>query len=135
MSTRATILLTYKAGNTIQLYHHHDGYPEYMGKLLETFCNAAHFCKYGNGGIDNAFYNLLKMEKDFEIEKRGIRHTDVEYVWYVKLNEDGYDITYTSVNELKDPLYNIENDDEYSEKITELYTNLLAENKGTELYA
>lgn len=135
MSTRATIMITYEAGNTIQLYHHHDGYPEYMGKMLETFANAAHFCKYGNGGIDGAFYNMLKMEKGFEFEKRGIIHTDVEYFWYVTLSEDGYDITYTSVNPLKDPLYAIENDDEYCDKVDELYKKLIAANKGTELYA
>lgn len=134
MSTRATIILTYQAGNTIQMYHHHDGYPEYMGKLLENFCNTAFFMRYGTG-VDNAMYNLLKMEKGFEIEERGLRHTDVEYVWYVKLTKEGYEISYTEVNPKYDKISEIEDNEEFSEKVCQLFDSLLSSDKGEELYA
>ena len=124
MSTRATIKLTYKAGNTIQMYHHCDGYPEYMGKLLENFCNTAYFMRYGTG-VDNAMYNLLKMEKHFEIEERGLCHGDIEYIWYVTLREDGFDVSYTDIRkEFNNILY----DDPILEK-------LLKEKTGKTIYA
>ena len=134
MSTRATILITYQAGNTVQLYHHCDGYPEYMGKLLDTFCNTAFFMKYGTG-VDEAFYNLLKMEKHFEIEKAGLRHADIEYCWYVKLTEDGYDISYTEINPKFEPIYEIENDEEREQKYIELFDGILSAKSGEKLYA
>ena len=134
MSTRATIKLTYQAGNTIQLYHHCDGYPEYMGKLLENFCNTAFFMRYGTG-VDSAMYNLLKMEKHFEFEKDGIRHTDIEYIWYVKLEKDGYEISYTEINPKFDKLFEIENQDEYTEKVDKMFDDLLNSARGEKLYA
>ena len=134
MSTRATIKLTYQAGNTIQLYHHCDGYPEYMGKLLESFCNTAFFMKY-SAGIDTAMYNLLKMEKHFEFEDDKIRHGDIEYIWYVKLEEDGYEITYTEINPKFDELMKIQNQDEYEQKEKELMEKLYTSTKGEKLYA
>jgi hypothetical protein len=134
MSTRATILITYKAGNTVQLYHHCDGYPEYMGKLLDTFCNTAYFMRYGTG-IDEAFYNLLKMEKHFEFEKAGLRHADIEYCWYVKLMEDGYDISYTEINPKFDQISEIENDEEREQKYIELFDEILSASSGEKLYA
>lgn len=134
MSTRATIKLTYQAGNTIQLYHHCDGYPEYMGKLLENFCNTAFFMRYGTG-VDNAMYNLLKMEKHFEIEKEGTRHADIEYIWYVKLEKDGYDISYTEINHQFDKLEEIEDDTEYETKYVEIFDGILNATSGEKLYA
>ena len=104
MSTRATIKLTYKAGNTIQMYHHCDGYPEYM-------------------------------EKHFELEKEGTRHTDIEYIWYVKLTDDGYDISYTEVNPKFDKIAEIEDDEEYTKKFDELFDGILAAKNGEKLYA
>ena len=134
MSTRATIILTYQAGNSVQLYHHCDGYPEYMGKLLESFCNTAFFMRYGTS-VDTAMYNLLKMEKHFEFEKDGIRHADIEYIWYVKLTDDWYDISYTEVNPKFDKIAEIEDDEEYTRKFDELFDGILAANNGEKLYA
>ena len=134
MSTRATIKITYQAGNTIQLYHHCDGYPKYMSKLLESFCNTAFFMRYGTS-IDEAMYNLLKMEKHFEFESDKIRHADIEYIWFVKLSKDGYEISYTEVNPKFDKLFEIENNDEYSRKASELMNELYSATKGEELYA
>ena len=134
MSTRATILLTYKAGNTIQLYHHCDGYPEYMGKLLESFCSTAYFMRYGSN-VDEAMYKLLKMEKHFEFEDTGLRHSDIEYVWYVKLEEDGFEVSYTEVNPELEEIYTIKDDDEFYKKHIEILDNLLSAKKGKVVYA
>ena len=134
MSTRATIMVTYQAGNTVQLYHHCDGYPEYMGKLLDSFCNTAYFLRYGNS-VDNAFYNLLKMEKHFEFEQGEIIHSDIEYIWYVKLENDGFEITYTEVNPEFDEIMEIENQDEYTEKSRAKFKELYTAQKGKVLYA
>lgn len=134
MSTRATILLNYQAGNTIQLYHHCDGYPEYMGKLLENFCNTAFFMRYGTS-VDTAMFNLLKMEKHFEFEKMGVKHTDIEYIWYVKLTEDGYDISYTEINPKFDKIRDIEDDEVYSSKLEELFTDVYTAKSGEKIYA
>ena len=134
MSTRATIKLTYQAGNTIQLYHHCDGYPEYMGKLLESFCNTAFFMRYGTS-VDTAMYNLLKMEKHFEFEDTGLRHSDIEYVWYVKLEEDGFEVSYTEVTPELEEIYTIKDDDEFYKKHIEILDNLLSAKKGKVVYA
>lgn len=134
MSTRATILLTYSAGHTIQLYHHCDGYPEYMGKLLESFCNTAFFMRHGTS-VDTAMYNLLKMEKHFEFEKKGLRHGDIEYIWYVTLSKDGYEVSYTEVNPLFDKIADIENNDEYTKQYEKIFNNILTAKNGEKLYA
>lgn len=134
MSTRATIKLTYQAGNTIQLYHHCDGYPEYMGKLLESFCNTAFFMRYGTG-VDTAMYNLLKMEKNFEFEKDGIRHGDIEYIWYVNLEKDGYEISYTELNPEFDKIDEIEDSDNRNMEYEYLFDIILTAKKGKVLYA
>jgi hypothetical protein len=123
MSTRATIILTYQAGNTIQMYHHCDGYPEYMGKLLESFCKTAFFMRYGSG-VDTAMYNLLKMEKHFEIEERGFCHGDIEYIWYVTLREDGFDVSYTDLRNEFDTIF-----------IDDKIEKLLKEKSGKTIYA
>ena len=132
MSTRATILVTYKAGNTIQLYHHCDGYPEYMGRMLESFCNTSF---YLSGDVDTNFYNLLKMEKHFENETKGVRHGDIEYCWYVTLSEDGYEVSYTELNPLFDKIYEIENNKEYEKAYDKLFEKILTDKKGAKIYA
>lgn len=134
MSTRATIKITYQAGNTIQLYHHCDGYPEYMGVLLESFCKTAFFMRYGTG-VDTAFYNLLKMEKHFEFEKEDVWHSDIEYIWFVKLTKDGYDISYTEVNPKTDKIRDIEDSEVYTEKLHEIFKEIYSATSGETLYA
>lgn len=84
MSTRATILVTDLSGKTTQYYHHHDGYPEYMGKVLDSFCRET-----------KNLNKLLETKKDFEVEKKGFVHTDIEYCWYVKVTEKGFKVSYT----------------------------------------
>lgn len=131
MSTRATILVNYKAGNTIQLYHHTDGYPEYMGKMLETFCSAAYFLA---GDNDTNFYNLLKMEKHFEIEQKGTRHGDIEYIQYVTLTEEGYEVSYTELNPLFNKVYEIKDDEKFEAERLKLFDQILNAKKGQKIY-
>ncbi len=93
MSTRANIIVTDLNGKSVQYYHHHDGYPTYMGKMLETFATAATFMP---GSEDEAFKKLLDMEKSFELEENAI-HSDIEYCWYVQFKHDEIIVSYTKV--------------------------------------
>ena len=40
MSTRARIGLELKNGSVLSVYHHWDGYPEWLGRILNTHYNA-----------------------------------------------------------------------------------------------
>ena len=40
MSTRARIGLELKNGSILSVYHHWDGYPEWLGRILKTHYNA-----------------------------------------------------------------------------------------------
>ena len=90
--------------------------------------------RYGTS-VDTAMYNLLKMEKHFEFEKEGIRHADIEYIWYVKLTDDGFDISYSEIYPKFDEIRDIENDDEYEKKYIEIFDSILNATKGDKLYA
>lgn len=105
-----------------------------MGKLLESFCETAFFMRFGTS-VDTAMYNLLKMEKHFEFEKDGIRHADIEYIWYVKLEKDGYDISYTEINHQYDKLEEIEDETECEAKYIEIFDSILNATKGEKHYA
>lgn len=124
MSTRATIIVTYDAGNSIQLYHHSDGYPEYMGEMLASFMNAVSFIS----DSDKAMYDLLKAEKHFEFEKKGVRHTDIEYIWYVNM-PDGT-VSYTEMDNVFDSIVDIKDDDEYYDKWAKIFNELLNSKNG-----
>ena len=39
MATRARIGLELKDGSVLSVYHHYDGYPEWLGRILETHYN------------------------------------------------------------------------------------------------
>ncbi|MFZ9205648.1 MAG: hypothetical protein ACO22L_07240 [Candidatus Nanopelagicaceae bacterium] len=40
MATRARIALELKDGSVLSVYHHWDGYPEWLGRILKTHYNA-----------------------------------------------------------------------------------------------
>ena len=39
MATRARIGLELKDGSVLSVYHHWDGYPEWLGRILKTHYN------------------------------------------------------------------------------------------------
>lgn len=124
MSTRATIILTYEVGNSVQLYHHTDGYPEYMGEMLSAFLKTVFFLP----NSDSSMYNLLKAEKHFEFEKSGIRHGDIEYIWYLNL-KDGT-VSYTKTDPLFDKVYSIKDENEFEKEYVKLFDEILNAKNG-----
>ena len=40
MATRARIGIELKNGSVLSVYHHYDGYPEWLGRMLKTHYNA-----------------------------------------------------------------------------------------------
>lgn len=95
MSTKANIMVTDLEGKTTQYYHHHDGYPTYMGKMLETFATAATFLPESD---DEAFKKLLEMKGSFELDTDNI-HNDISYCWYVEINYNKIVISYCKVED------------------------------------
>ena len=87
MSTRCDIIIKDDRTKTVykelKLYHHHDGYPEYMGKFLieEVIPELKH--PYITG-IDIANF-LIKHPKDDEFELTVGEHFDIEYRYTIDL--------------------------------------------------
>jgi hypothetical protein len=92
MSTRANVFVDYN-GERVQLYHHYDGYPEGVGKMLASFLEIATYTakERTTKGVKNRFMELLKLDDHFEVEKVGL-HGDIEYLYFVKFNENEKDI-------------------------------------------
>lgn len=90
MSTRSQIRIkqTFICENKtvyVDLYHHHDGYPEGVGKdLLKRFANASAEChKLSNYcDIDYIVNELIKDAGD-EYEFTAYNHLDVEYLYEI----------------------------------------------------
>ena len=81
MSTRANILLV-EMGNHLWLYHHFDGYPEWLGKkLMEKM--EKHQKDYAD--IFDIANEMFKDKEDdgYEITKR--RHGDIEYLYVINI--------------------------------------------------
>lgn len=86
MSTRCNIKLIEK-DRTIWLYHHHDGYPRYLGAFLLT--------KYHNTFQNNDRYidiydianELIKDSKDDEFELTSGMHGDIEYLYEIDVDK------------------------------------------------
>lgn len=98
MSTRCNVLVRYNEdqGRTYahQYYHHTDGYPEGVGRVLDAYITAA---QVSNGCADVIFKMLLASEGRFEDEGyRAGLHSDIEYLWYVDLTN--YKLTYTRIS-------------------------------------
>lgn len=102
MSTRSNILVRYNVGGrgleekVHQYYHHCDGYPEWMGVVLDSFITSAQVCGKSGETVDFVFKMLLNSEGHFEDEGyyKGL-HSDIEYVWYVDLIN--FKLTYTEI--------------------------------------
>lgn len=85
MSTRANIKII-KGDYTVWLYHHHDGYPTYLGAFLlwrfldklENSMNYLDLCKVVN--------SLIKDKVDDEFEYTTGMHGDIEYLYELNLD-------------------------------------------------
>lgn len=85
MSTRAEIIIkdqgTYKnkkQSEKVKLYHHHDGYPEYLGKFLveNVLIDLRNHPYITLSEIAN---DLIKHKEDTEFELTLGTHIDIEY--------------------------------------------------------
>lgn len=98
MSTRTNIFVDYE-GERIQYYHHHDGYPEGVGKMLASYLDIATYIapERTTAGVRKQFLELLKLDKGFEREEIGL-HGDIEYLYFVKFIDNEKDvITFTKL--------------------------------------
>ena len=85
MSTRCDIKVIYEDG-VVFLYHHHDGYPEYVGKFLyNKFNEKIKSCRfYSPSSVVN---ELIKNTEDDEYEWTTELHGDIEYLYEIDLNK------------------------------------------------
>lgn len=104
MSTRCNVLTNFN-GEIKQFYHHHDGYPEGVGRYLLSYCDIAiasmrheHKSLYEN--FKHRFFELLEQDKNFELEKFDINeglHFDIQFLYFVKANEKGIEVSYKEI--------------------------------------
>lgn len=90
MSTRCNILVKYNNDSDYmhQYYHHHDGYPEGVGAVLDAFLTTAQVISQSQDSIDLVFKMLLTAEGRFEDEGfNQSLHSDIEYLWFVDLTD------------------------------------------------
>ena len=91
MSTRSEILIkdygTYegkKWNKKVKLYHHHDGYPEGVGKFLVE--EVLSKLKTSNGYDCDSIANfLIKHKEDEEYEVTAYYHPDIEYFYEIDI--------------------------------------------------
>ena len=91
MSTRAEIIIKdygiykdKKWSEKVKLYHHHDGYPEYLGKfLVENVLIDLRNHPYIS--ISNIANDLIKHEEDTEFELTLGTHIDIEYQYVIDI--------------------------------------------------
>ena len=60
------------------LYHHHDGYPEWIGKRLTEFID-----EFNGDGMDDFVNKLLKDKNDTGYEYTHTLHGDIEYLYTI----------------------------------------------------
>lgn len=86
MSTRCNIKLIEK-DQIIWLYHHHDGYPRYLGAFLLTKYNDTF--KDKNKYIDafDLANELIKDKDDDEFELTNGIHGDIEYLYEIDIDK------------------------------------------------
>lgn len=99
MSTRCNVLVRYNNNSDYmhQYYHHHDGYPEGVGAVLDAFITTAQVTAKSKESIDLVFKMLLTAEGDFEDEgyNEGL-HGDIEFLWFVDLTT--FKLTYNKID-------------------------------------
>ena len=86
MSTRAEILIQGSNGYNYdyKLYHHTDGYPEYLGKFLMDKIHPL-LMKSNNYKTCDIANALLKDEEDKDFELTSGLHPDIEYQYIINI--------------------------------------------------
>ena len=89
MSTRCNVIVkdctiqngVKKENWQVKLYHHHDGYPEGVGKDLTNFINKLEDDFY----VEDVVNGLLKNEKDKGYKWCNSLHGDIEYLYTIEM--------------------------------------------------
>ena len=81
MSTRASIKIQ-QGGRAIYLYHHFDGYPEYVGVALKNFTRRLKGEEWHFETLATLIAKDIKILDDFYEVAYGI-HPDVDYVYVI----------------------------------------------------
>ena len=90
MSTRCNIRIVDESGNEVMLYHHHDGYPEGVGKQLDLLMQAGAF---GNFPCPEGIANkLIKWNFKFDVLKKNLENKGIDPS-ELTCEDDGYDVT------------------------------------------
>lgn len=91
MSTRAEIIIKdygiykdKKWSEKVKLYHHHDGYPEYLGKFLVENV-LIDLRNHPSVTISEIANDLIKHEEDTEFELTLGTHIDIEYQYVIDI--------------------------------------------------
>lgn len=71
------------------LYHHHDGYPEWMGKRLTEFIE-----NFKGRDINDLTNLLLKDNQDAGYEWTNVLHGDIEYLYTIEFQYVPYENTW-----------------------------------------
>ena len=89
MSTRCNIVIGKKDEDILFLYHHFDGYPEGVGAELLELRNMVK----SNMTPQDVYDSLVYLYGD-EYELTDRLHGDIEYVYFIKLNDDNAEIIF-----------------------------------------
>lgn len=115
MSTRSNIFVDFD-GERKQFYHHYDGYLDGVGadllvklrSVTEKVFSESSCYENLERKVYEEFLKTLKADKGYEPEEIGL-HGDIEYLYYVKINERGVadeiSFTETSWEKLGDEKY------------------------------
>ena len=77
MSTRSRIGLELKNGSILSVYHHWDGYPEWLGRILKTHYNSKELAsELIDGGDMSCCWTKMRHTKDgaTEVEEYGAEY-------------------------------------------------------------
>ena len=100
MATRAVVYFHHNAEKdsnlnyTMKLYHHRDGYPEYLGsKLNDIFSQFKEMYESSNSWDQRDLFALIAQEGGFEMTPR--YHSDTDYVYHVYFDNKRESPNYT----------------------------------------
>jgi len=96
MSTRCNIKIV-EGNDTIWLYHHHDGYPRYLGAFLLTKFYERFKDKTQHLGINEIANELIHDKVDDEFEPTTGMHGDIEFLYEINADTQEikcFDVTY-----------------------------------------
>ncbi len=88
MATRSRIGIELRDGSILSVYHHWDGYPEWLGRILKThYSNRAQVEELIDGGDMSTCWDDDNQPKYYFSDERGPRH-DFNLMEYLNDGEE-----------------------------------------------